>query len=281
MTPADRVLAAEARGRFAALVARPDVAVDLAHAALLVAAEERPGLDVEHYRGRLLELGLRARERLAERRDAPLDALNRFVFDELGFAGEQEHYYDPRNSLLSHVMDKRRGIPITLSVVYMEIGRRAGVEVEGVNMPGHFIVRARAAGQSALVDVFNRKVIDEAECGERLDELYGGQVPLTEAHLRAATTREILARILRNLKGVYAQAKLHRRALAAVERILLVAPQAHEEQRDRGLLLSRLGRHHEAVQALQTYLARLPRAPDAERVRAELRRVRSQLAALN
>src|SRR2546423_9928224 len=143
MTPATKLLAKEARRQFAALVARPEAAFDLAHAALLIAAEESPGLDVEHYRARLLELGMQARVRVRERMDAPVAALNHFVFNELGFAGNQTHYYDPRNSLLSYVLDARRGIPITLSLVYIELGRRAGLHVEGVGLPGHFIVRAR------------------------------------------------------------------------------------------------------------------------------------------
>ena len=135
MTPATRLLAEEARRRFAALVARPEAALDVAQAALLVAAEERPGLDVEHYRALLLELGVRARERMRERMDAPVAALNHFIFNELGFAGNSEHYYDPRNSLLSYVLDARRGIPITLALVYIELGRRAGLAAQRGTSP--------------------------------------------------------------------------------------------------------------------------------------------------
>jgi len=283
MTPATRLLAEQARRRFAAEAARPEAALDLTHAALLVAAEERPGLDVEHYRAWLLELGVQARARVQERLDAPVAALNHFIFNELGFAGNQTHYYDPRNSLLSYVLDERRGIPITLSLVYMELGRRAGLAVEGVALPGHFIVRARAAGDAGgvLVDPFNGRIVDEDDCQQQLDALYSGQVPLGAEHLAAARPREILARLLRNLKAIYAQAHNYRRALAAVERILLVAPQAHEERRDRGVLLARLGRHAEAIREMETYLRRAPAAPDAESVQAELKKMRLQQAMLN
>ena len=285
MTPAGKLLAAEARRRFAELVARPAGAIDLAHAALLVAAEERPGTDVDGYRARLLELGLRARARVAASPHDPVGALNRFVFEESNFHGNQENYYDPRNSLLSCVVDERRGIPITLSVVYMELGRRAGLEVEGVGLPGHFVVRVRAsvegAETTALVDPFNRRAIGEDECQQLLDSLYGGQIALAEEHLRAAAPREILARILRNLKAVYAQGRRYGRALSVVERILLVDPAAHAERRDRGALLGQLGRYNEAVAEMLAYLAADLAAPDAALVRDQLKKLRLQAASLN
>lgn len=273
----------EARRRFAQLVAQPEASIELAHAALLVAAEERPGLDVEHYRARLYELGQRARAAIAQARDASaVVTLNKFLFEELGFAGNQSDYYDPRNSLLSDVLDRRTGIPITLSVVYMEVGRRAGLRVDGIGLPGHFIVRAEATDDApVLVDPFNGKIVDAEDCQERLDTIYGGQAPLTDAHLQPVTTREILARLLRNLKGIYAQAGLYRRALSIIERILLVAPGALEERRDRGALLAQLGRYSEAVVDVQAYLKGARNPPDAERVTEQLKQMRLQLARLN
>ena len=284
MTPAGKLLLVEARRRFARLVAQPDASIELAHAALLVAAEEKPGLDVEHYRAQLYELGLTARERLAQDEDAgsPVVALNKFIFEELGFTGNQTDYYDPRNSLLSDVLERRTGIPITLSVVYMEIGRRAGLHVEGIGLPGHFIVRVGdGRGKPRLVDPFNGKIVDAEDCQERLDTIYGGQAPLTDLHLRPVSTRDILARLLRNLKGIYAQAGLYRRALSIIERILLVAPDAVEERRDRGALLAQLGRYGEAIRDVQAYLERAANPPDAERVREQLQKMQTQLARLN
>jgi regulator of sirC expression with transglutaminase-like and TPR domain len=283
MTPAGKLKAAEARRRFENLVAQPDAAIDLAHAALLVAAEEKPETDVEHYRARLFELGLAARAYVAARSWQPIDAFNEFVFRELGFAGNQGSYYDPRNSLLPYVIDERRGIPITLSVVYIELGRRAGLEVDGVGFPGHFVVRARADSargtEARLVDPFNRRTISEDDCQELLDGLYGGQITLMREHLRAATNREILARILRNLKAVYAQANRHRRALAAVDRVIVLDPEARDERRDRGALLAQLGRYGEAVAELETYLSRA--VPDADAVREQLKKIQAQMSMLN
>ena len=285
MTPAGKLLAAEARRRFAELVARPSRAIDLAHAALLVAAEERPGTDVDGYRARLLELGLRARARVAASPHDPVGALNRFAFDESDFHGNQENYYDPRNSLLSCVIDDRRGIPITLSVVYMELGRRAGLEVEGVGLPGHFVVRVRAsvggAEVSALVDPFNQRVVGREDCQHLLDAVYGGQITLAEEHLRASAPREILTRLLRNLKAVYAQGRRYGRALSVVERILFIEPEAHAERRDRGALLGQLGRYNEAVAEMSAYLDADPEAPEAALVRDQLKKLRLQAAALN
>ncbi|HEX9918906.1 MAG TPA: transglutaminase-like domain-containing protein [Pyrinomonadaceae bacterium] len=283
MTPESKLLMAAARRRFAQLVAQPEASIELAHAALLVAAEERPGLDVEHYRARLYELGLEARERIEQARDASaVVTLNRFLFDELGFAGNHGDYYDPRNSLLSDVLDRRTGIPITLSLVYMEVGRRAGLRVEGIGLPGHFIVRAEGAGGApALVDPFNGKVVDADDCQERLDTIYGGQAPLADEHLQPVPTREILARLLRNLKGIYAQAGLYRRALSVIERILLVAPGALEERRDRGALLAQLGHYSEASVEVQAYLKGARNPPDAERVTEQLKQIHLQLARLN
>lgn len=284
MTPADKLKAAEARRRFENLAAQPDAAIDLAHAALLVAAEEQPATDVEHYRARLFELGLAARAYVAARSWQPIEAFNEFVFRELGFTGNQGSYYDPRNSLLPYVIDERKGIPITLSIVYMELGRRAGLEVDGVGFPGHFVVRARADSargttEAQLVDPFNRRTINEEDCQELLDGLYGGQIALMREHLRAATNREILARILRNLKAVYAQTNRHRRALAAVDRIIVLEPEASDERRDRGALLAQLGRYGEAVSELETYLKRA--VPDADAVREQLKKIQAQMSMLN
>jgi regulator of sirC expression with transglutaminase-like and TPR domain len=285
VTPDGKLLAAEARRRFAEMVARPEGAIDLAHAALLVAAEERPGTDVDGYRARLLELGLAARARVAASAGDPVGALNRFVFEEAGFRGNQEDYYDARNSLLSCVIDERRGIPITLSVVYMELGRRAGLEVEGVGLPGHFVARVRANVEgrevTTLVDPFNRRRIDRDDCQQLLDSLYGGQIALAEEHLCASQPREILARLLRNLKSVYAQGRRFRLALSVIERILLVEPDAHAERRDRGALLGQLGRYGEAAAEMHAYLQAERDAPDSSLVREQLKKLRLQAAALN
>jgi len=205
------------------------------------------------------------------------------MFDDQGFHGNQTNYYDPRNSFLSAVLDRRTGIPITLSIVYLEVGRRAGLEVEGLGMPGHFIVRARESGaiEAALVDPFGGRMIDREDCQERLDELFEGNVTLTDDHLRATSGREILVRLLSNLKAIYAQAGLHRQALATVERILILAPSMVGEHRDRGALLAHLDRLPEAIWETQLYLQLAARADDAQEVKEQLHVMQRRMATRN
>ncbi len=285
MTPADKVAAAEVRRRFASEVSRPDAEVDLGRAALLVGAEEEPRrADVGRCLARLDEMGEEARARAVRWGGARIEALNRYLFDELGFVGNESDYYDPRNSMLHQVLARRTGIPITLSVVYIEVGRRAGLRVEGVGLPGHFIVRAFEHEDDeggVLVDPFNRRATDPEECQGRIDLIYDGRVELNEEHLRAVGARSILARMLGNLKAVYVRAGLFRRALAAVERLLLLAPSDLDERRDRGMLLAQLGRLHEAVADTQTYLNLSPDAPDADSVREQLKKMQARQAMLN
>lgn len=284
MTPADKLAAADARSRFAVEVLRGEGDIDLARAALFVGAEEEPRrCDVARSLELLDAFGAEARRRVEASGGSAVSALNAYLFGELGFEGDQANYYDPGNSMLHRVLERRTGIPITLSIVYMEVGRRAGVRVEGVGMPGHFIVRAwDGAGEPpVLVDPFNGRLVDADECQQRLDAVYEGRVTLADEHLRSVGTRAILVRVLGNLKAVHAQARLYRRALAAVERILLLAPHDLGERRDRGALLAHLGRLREAVAETQGYLNLAPDAPDADNVREQLKRMQSRLSMLN
>ena len=282
MTPADKAAAAVARNRFALEVLRREEEIDLARAALCAAAEDDVGCDVAASIAQLERMGAQARERVEASEGPAVVALNRYLFEEAGLVGNRSDYYDPRNSFLNRVLERRTGIPITLSVVYMEVGRRAGLKVEGVGMPSHFIVRATGEAEPpVLIDPFRGEIIDEDDCQRRLDEMYGGQVPLTGEHLRAVSKREILARMLTNLKGIYAQTQHYRRALAAVERILILAPHATSERRDRGVLLAQLDRLPEAAADVQTYLNLNENAPDAESVREQLKKIKKRIAMLN
>ena len=294
MTPASKIAAERARAEFVALVERGIEESDLGRAALLIAEEEEPRDDgqerASHYTGLLDAIGVRASERVAKVDGANLrarvEAFNEFLFTDEGFAGNAENYYDPRNSLLTHVLDRRTGIPITLSVVYIEVARRLGIAVEGVGLPGHFIVRVQhdeddESLQGILVDPFNAKIIDADDCQERLDVIYGGQVALADEHLRRVTTRQILFRMLQNLKGIYTNANLDREAISVIERLMLLAPENHQERRDYGMLLARHGRTADAARELRRYLAASPNGEDAGAVGEVLKRINSQLARLN
>jgi regulator of sirC expression with transglutaminase-like and TPR domain len=286
MTPASKLIAQGHRLTFAAEAAKPDDAMRLELAALLIAAEDEAHLEVDvmEYRSRLAGLGTQARERVAAARGGTgVEAFNRFMFEEAGFHGDRQDYYSPRNSFLHHVLERRTGLPITLSIVYLEVGRKAGLSVEGVGLPGHFIVRAseQAQPETTLVDPFYGKTLTAEDCQERLDEIYSGQVTLDSSHLRAVTTREILLRLLMNLKSIYINAQLYRQALAVVERILLLTPSAIGEHRDRGALLAQLDRLPEAIAETQTYLNLSSHSTDQEQVREQLQTLQRKQAMRN
>lgn len=258
------------RSRLAEAVQLPEERIDLAHAALLIAAEEYPQLAPEPYLRRLDELAERVRDRLADE-SAPLVLLQevgRVLFEEEGFRGNREEYYDPRNSFLNDVIDRRIGIPLTLSIVYLEVGWRLGLPLHGVNFPGHFLVRYAGEAMQLLVDPFQSGMVRfEDEAQDLLDHVYGGSVRMQEDFLRVADRRDMLTRLLANLKGNYLNRRDDVRALAAIERILIVRPDSADDERDRGIVLTRLGREREAAAALQRYLELVPDAPDSVRVK--------------
>lgn len=285
MTPANKLRAARARELFAEEAGKSAALVRLDRAALLIGAEDAAyrNIDVEKYLLRLDELAWEARSFLENSQAGETEAFNYFLFEEKRFTGNQLDYYDPRNSFLNEVIDRRVGIPITLSVIYIEVGRRAGLDVEGVGLPGHFIVRVRELGrrEALFVDPFHGVILTREDCQDRLDTVYDGLVSLSEEHLRAASTPEILVRMLRNLKAVYTRSNLYRQALSCVDRILLLTPGDMSEHRDRGALLARLERFDEAVRATELYLQIAVDAPDATEVREQLNHIRRQQAMRN
>ena len=272
------------RARFRVLAEAPEGRVSLGEAALWIAAEEYEDLDVSAYLRRLDALGLAARELVTPATDADgcAAALNRLLFEEEGFRGNAEDYYDPRNSFLNEILYRRLGVPITLSVVYIEIAVRAGVTVRGVGLPGHFVVRLTRHGATRLLDPFHGGALrSEADCHARMKAIYGEAIPFDPAYLASVTTRQILGRMLANLKGIYTRQRDWVRALRAVDRILLLTPGALGEIRDRGLIQAGLGATAAAIRDLDTYLRDAPEAADADEVRGQLRALRQALAALN
>ncbi len=272
-----------ARERFAALATGPEDAIDLGEAALLIAAEAYPGLDVDVYVRRLDALADAARPCLqSERGDvARVAALNRFLFVEQGFAGNQDHYYDRRNSFLNEVLERRTGIPITLALVYTEVGRRLGLPVHGVGFPGHFLAKYAGGERDIIIDPFFGVVLTEEQCHERLRAVMGDAAELDAHHLRPAAPKEILVRMLSNLKQIYLEAKEFDGALSCCERNLLLAPDNLHELRDRGLLYQQLECHAAAAADLERYLALVPHDEHADTLRAALIQLRRQAAQLH
>lgn len=272
-----------ARERFKEVISLDDEQINLAEAALLIAAEEYPSLDLPLYLEKIDRIGDQVRERAAYARNSLdiLSTISTTLFDELGFRGNVENYYDPRNSFLNEVIDRRVGIPITLTVVYMEVARRVGLHVEGVGMPGHFIAKLTTDSGDTFIDSFNGgRLFGEAGCADLLSELSRGRLALKPEHIAAMTKKEMLARMLTNLMGVYAAGD-PRRALAAIERILLINRDSPPHIRDRGLLLATLGRTTGAIAELERYLMLAPGAPDAGSIREQINTIRQSQARLN
>lgn len=245
--------------------------MDMARAALLVAQEEYPQIPVDLYLARLDQMAEEVKDRLADE-TAPLvvlDELLDMLFVRRHFQGNRGAYHDPRNSFLNDVLDRGLGIPLTLGMIVLEVGWRLGLPLEGVNFPGHFLVRFRGDAIHLLIDPFDGgKVRFEDQAQELLDRVYGGMVRVQEPFLRTATRRDMLVRLLTNLKGVYVNVSDNARALAVVERLLILQPTSRGDLRARGLLLARLGRRSEAVEQLEAYLELAPGAGDADRLRA-------------
>jgi regulator of sirC expression with transglutaminase-like and TPR domain len=274
-------------GRWKEIAAGPEADIDLVEAALLIAAHEYPGLDVPAYQSRMDRIALTLRDRL--RRDiGPTEAilaLNRYLFDELGFQGNALDYHDPRNSFLNEVLDRKLGIPITLALIYVEVGRRIGLALHGVSFPGHFLVKCPARNGVLVLDPYARGAslsLDDLQ--QRLRALRGGATPpadIARHMLAAAGKKDILARMLRNLKGIYLQRRDPARALAAAERVIALEPRAAEEYRDRAAIYLDLECFRAALSDFRNYLMLKPGADDAAVVQRRVVELRQIAARLN
>ncbi|MES2099987.1 MAG: transglutaminase-like domain-containing protein [Pseudomonadota bacterium] len=268
---------------FASLVA-DDASLSLVEAAVSIAQDDYPQLDTQAVLAEIDTLAVRLKQRF------PADAvpvqrlrwLNRFFFQELGFAGNVNHYYDPDNSYLHRVLDTRRGIPITLAILYIELASQIGLTARGVSFPGHFLIKLRMATGSQQGEVVIDPFTGHSLSRDELDELLAPykrnrglqgdfDVPLG-LFLQTATAREVVARMLRNLKEIHRSAPDLRRLLQVQERLVVLLPQGWEERRDRGLLYADLGLDAAAARDLFSYLEHVPDASDraliAERIQA-------------
>ncbi len=218
-------------------------------------------------------MGEAAAGRLERRRDTRLDTriatLNAYLYEELGFSGNREKYDDPRNSFLNEVLDRRVGIPISLAIVYLEIGRRAGLRLEGINFPGHFLVRAPAEGVAAaseelIIDPFHSgALLSEVDCRQLLRQHVGDEAAFDRGLLSAATRQQIVVRMLVNLKRVYVRMRSFPQARFASDLLIAVDPSALSELRDRGLLAYHMEDFPSALRDLEAYLRLMPHTEGA------------------
>jgi regulator of sirC expression with transglutaminase-like and TPR domain len=249
--------------------------LDLARAALAIAHEEYPALDEAEYLRKLDEIAAQVMRSLppgalAERR---VGRLNLVLFRELGFRGNDADFYDPRNSFLNELLDRRLGIPITLSLLYLEVARRCGLRAEGVNFPGHFLVRVPLDEGELIVDPFNRGRLLAKDDLQKLLASTSRDARLSARHLRPASGRDILARMLHNLRAIYAERRDMPRALSAVERLLVLAPSDVRMLRERADLYEKLGGSSAAAADLLRVLQLDPAAKDAKSLRARAERL--------
>ncbi len=256
---------------------QPDAQINLAKAALYFAQVEYPNLEVDQYLNALDAIANKVKERLPNT-FYPLKVIktiNQYLFDDLGFQGNSNNYYDPRNSYLNEVISRRTGIPISLSVVYLEIAKRINFPMVGIGMPGHFIIRPNFEDAGIFVDVFNRgEILFEQDCEARLREIYSQPVKLEPHFLEPVSHRQILGRMLTNLKYIYINCQEYAKVLPIIELILRLFPNHPLELRDRGLLYYQFGQWQQAIHDLELYLAMLPTAQDAEAIGQLLAKIR-------
>ncbi|MBN2336926.1 MAG: transglutaminase family protein [Acidobacteria bacterium] len=274
----------KAQQAFGAMAVLDDGALPLDRAALAIAAEEYPGLDTDGYLRRLDVLAARAEVLIGDSREPArvIDGLNEVLFVQEGLSGNGEDYYDPRNSFLNEVLDRRLGIPISLSIIYMEVARRIGFPIGGVGLPGHFLVKHKAAGRGILIDPFHRgRILTLSDCQELLDRIHDGAITVDAALLEPMGNRAILTRMLYNLKAIYTQREEHLKALSAVDKILMLNPGVPSEIRDRGLLYMQTGLFARALASLEVYLTRTAAPEDSPHVRDNIRMLRGVVCAEN
>jgi regulator of sirC expression with transglutaminase-like and TPR domain len=283
--------------RFAQFIADEKDRYSLAEACLMIAEDVYEDLDISACMAEIERMAARLRGRLPPQADAEakISALNEFLFEELGFAGDADDYYDPRNSYLNEVIERRRGIPISLSVLYMEVGRKIGLPLEGVSFPGHFLVRLVLRGTTLILDPFSGgESLSEQELRTLLKRVIAGsgrpglrsagdvaaELPLDQ-FLEAADHRQVLSRVLRNLKNIYRQKDELQKLLQVINRLLVVTPDAHAELRDRGIVFQELEAFRAALNDLNAYLANEPDALDADDIRARVVELTARCARLN
>ena len=269
-----------ARRRFREIAGLPEPALDLVEASLVIALEDEPRLDIDRYLHQVSEWSEAVRGRLEGSRDVErvVESINRLLFEEEGFHGEDEDYYDPRSALLNETLDKHAGLPIALSILYIEISRRIGAEAAGISLPGRFLVKFSGAFGQVVVDPFDGgRVLSTIELQKLLDAVYGGGVRLREHHLRSFSCKEILARELAQLKAAYLARHDLTRAAASIDRLLILDQNDPYELHDRAAVAVQLHEYRDAIECFQRYLALMPHAEDVARVREQITWLRAWL----
>jgi regulator of sirC expression with transglutaminase-like and TPR domain len=260
----------------------PAASCDLAEVALRLAVDEYPTLDVEAHLSELDGMAHEVQSYLRGSLQARVSGLCRYLFHEMGFRGNQEDYYDPRNSYFNQVLDRKTGIPITLSTLVMAVGERAGLRVLGVGLPGHFLAKAVKGDEEILFDPFHGgRLLDVEQCERLVQRVTRTPFVATPETLDALPIGFIVQRMLANLKGIYLRQSDFTRASRVIERLLQLTPGDTFQNRDLGIALIHAGQTGRALDHLKAYLASAPNADDAHAVQDMLRRASAEVARWN
>ena len=261
-----------------------DNEIDLGRAALVIAQMEYPDLEVEPYLKRMDRLATVIKDLVGDEDSVfrLLACINIVLFKQEGFQGNRSNYYDPKNSFLNDLIDRKMGIPITLSVLYQEVARRAGLTLHGVGFPGHFLLKHIDHGEEIIIDPFNGgEVRSDAELQSLLDEIYPGKAVLKFEFLSPVSKRQILKRMLINLRGIYLHQGDFLRCLSVEERLVILEPNPVREYRDRGLLHLRLKNFPQALEDLETYLRLASDAKDVDEIREQVSSLKKRVTQLH
>ena len=279
-----RALTNDPYKEFRQAVDRMEADIDLGKAALTIATSDYPDLDINAYLSRIDGLATAVAARLGAEADVyrSIAALNFVLFEQQAFRGNREHYFDPRNSFLNEVLDRKTGIPISLSILYIEVAHRIGLSLQGVGFPGHFLVKYPGNNEEIVVDPFNRgEILSQQNLETMLYRLYGGKVVFEPHLLETISKKQILRRMLNNLKIIYLRQNDLIKGLSIVERLMVLDQGAGEDLRDRGLIYLQLECFKQALEDLESYLRLAPHAEDAPAIRQQVTVLTRQVAQIH
>jgi regulator of sirC expression with transglutaminase-like and TPR domain len=274
----------KARQLFAEIARIDEDVFSLDRAALTLALEEYPGLDISEYLRRLDTFAARAEALVGVDRSPVnfIESINEILYVQEALRGNNEDYYDPRNSYLNQVLDRRLGIPVSLSVIYIEVAKRINFPIHGVGFPGHFLAKHVSKGRNIIIDPFNMgKILTLNDCQELLDKIHNGKVEMNASLLQPMDKRTIITRLLYNLKGIYMQKEKHYQALAVIDKILLLNPGTPSEIRDRGVLYMQTSLFAKALADLENYLTCAAAPEDSLYIQNHVKMLRSIICAQN
>lgn len=274
----------KARQAFSDIAALDEDAFSLDRAALALALEEYPYLDVQDYLRRLDTLAARAGTLAGVDRSAVniIESINEVLFVQEGLRGNSEDYYDPRNSYINEVLDRKLGIPISLSVIYMETARRINFPVEGIGFPGRFLMKHAAGERDIIIDAYDLgRILTPGDCQELLDRMHDSGITLNAAMLQPMGKKAIITRMLYNLKGIYSENEQYYKAISVIDKILMLNPGAHSEIRDRGILYMQTSLFAKALADLESYMAHTAAPDDVVYVKNHIRTLRNIVCEMN